>query len=330
MPDIPELPEVANFAAPLYVVFIVLEIVLISMRRAKGLYETKDASTSILMGLGSLIVPTLLGAVFIAGIYAVLFWFYQFAPVKWEFTLWSMLACFLLDDLRYYWSHRLQHTIRWGWADHVIHHSSQHFNLSTALRQPWFGFLKGYFILAIPLVLLGFHPGMVAFAASLNLVYQFFIHTESVGKMHPWIEAVFNTPSHHRVHHGRNPKYLDANYAGVLIIWDRLFGSFVEEDESEPVRYGIIKSVGTFNPLRVATHEYVAMAQDVSRKGLTTRQRLAYIFAPPGWSHDGSRKSSRLIKEEYVRKYPEFAGQPGLPRLQEGSDQLVPAVNQAE
>ncbi len=323
MPEMPNFPKVADYAAPLYVTFILLEITLVSMRRAKGLYETRDATTSILMGLGSVIMPTLVGGLFIGAIYAVLIWFYQFAPIKWEFSLWAFLICFLLDDLVYYWSHRFSHTIRWGWADHVIHHSSQHYNLSTALRQPWFSFIKGFFVLSIPLVLLGFHPGMIAFAGSVNLVYQFFIHTETVDKLHPWIEAVFNTPSHHRVHHGRNPRYLDANYAGVLIIWDRMFGTFVPEEKSEPVRFGIIKNLGTFNPLRVATHEYVAIAKDVMAADLTWRQRLAYIFAPPGWSHDGSRKGSRELKADFVRKHPDLAGKPGLPSLEKAT--LKPA-----
>ncbi|MCI5043114.1 MAG: sterol desaturase family protein [Aquisalinus sp.] len=315
MPEMPDLPKVEEFAGPIYMVLILLEIFLITGKRAKGIYETRDATVSVAMGLGSAVVPLLVGGAFLAGIYAILFWFYQFAPFKWEFTIWAFLACFLLDDLRYYWSHRFSHTIRWGWANHVIHHSSQHYNLSTALRQPWFSFTTGFFVLKIPLVLLGFHPAMIAFAGSVNLLYQFFIHTETVGRLHPWIESVFNTPSHHRVHHGRNPRYLDANYAGVLIVWDKMFGTFVPEDDSEPVRYGIIKSLGTFNPLRVATHEYVAIGQDISQRGLSLKQRLAYIFAPPGWSHDGSRKRSRALKADFVQKYPELAGQPGLPSL---------------
>ena len=312
MPEMPDLPDVSSFAGPVYILFIIVEIILIATSRAKGLYETRDATTSILMGTGSVISGIVSSVAVYGSIYAIFFWFYQFAPVKWEFGLWSFIACFILYDLKYYWLHRFSHTIRWGWANHVIHHSSQHYNLSTALRQPWFSFVTGFFIFTIPMVLLGFHPAMIAFAGTLNLFYQFFIHTETVGKMHPWIEAVMNTPSHHRVHHGRNPRYLDANYAGVLIIWDKMFGSFVPEEESEPVRYGIIQNIGTFNPLRVATHEYVAITKDVTRRGIRWKDRFAYLFAPPGWSHDGSRKGSRALKEAFVARHPELAGQPGL------------------
>ncbi len=280
MPQMPELPPISDYAAPLYVVFILLEIALISLKRARGIYETRDAVTSITMGLGSVIVPTLVGGLVIGGIYAVLFWFYQFAPYKWEFSIWSFLVCFILDDLKYYWSHRFRHTIRWGWASHVIHHSSQHYNLSTALRQPWFSFLNGMFFLAIPLVLLGFHPALIAFAGSVNLVYQFFIHTETVGKMHPWIEAVFNTPSHHSVHHGRNPRYLDSNYAGVLIIWDRMFGTFQEEVETP--RYGLKRDFDSQNPLKVWFSELPELFRNL-RDAKSAREVRMRLFGPPGW-----------------------------------------------
>nr|WP_205967479.1 sterol desaturase family protein [Aquisalinus luteolus]GGH98646.1 fatty acid hydroxylase [Aquisalinus luteolus] len=311
--DMPELPDIASYAAPIYVGLIVAEILFVHFSRAKGSYETRDASTSIAMGLGNVTSGIIFATTVYAGIFAFFLWIYRFAPVKWEFGILSLLACFVLDDLRYYWVHRFSHTIRWGWADHVIHHSSQHFNLSTALRQPWFSFAKGYFVSVIPLVLLGFHPAMIAFAGSINLFYQFFIHTEAVGKMPKWVEAVMNTPSHHRVHHGRNARYLDSNYAGVFIVWDRLFGTFVEEDDSHPVRYGLVKNIGTYNPLRVATHEYVGMWRDATLPGLSVKQRLAYVFAPPGWSHDGSRKSSADIKLDFISRHPDEAGKPGLP-----------------
>ena len=293
----PDLPDIAVFAAPVYVALIVAEIVYVHWRKTGGSYETRDAATSIAMGLGNVVSGVVFGITVYAAIFAVFLWLYQFAPVKWEFGWLSMIACFVLDDLRYYWVHRFSHTIRWGWADHIIHHSSQHFNLSTALRQPWFSVAKGYFVSVIPLVMLGFHPAMIAFAGSINLFYQFFIHTETVGRLPKPVEAVMNTPSHHRVHHGRNPRYLDANYAGVFIVWDRLFGTFVPEDATEPVRYGLVRNIGTFNPLRVATHEYVAIAKDATQPGLTLRQRLAYVFAPPGWSHDGSRMTSRQLQD---------------------------------
>ena len=313
MSDAFNLPDISSYAAPIYMVFIIGEILLVHGGRLKGDYEARDAATSITMGLGSLIVPLLLSTTIYAALYGFLFWVYQYRLITLPFSPWVLLVVFVLDDFRYYWSHRLQHIIRWGWANHVIHHSSQHFNFSTALRQPWASFLTGSFLLAVPLVLFGVHPAWLAFVYSINLFYQFFIHTETVDKLPRWIEAIFNTPSHHRVHHGRNPRYLDSNYAGVLIIWDKMFGTFVPEDSQEPVRYGIVKNIGTFNPFKVATHEYWAIIKDASRRGLSLGQRLAYIFAPPGWTHEGAHSTSREIKRRYVEEHPQRAGTPGLP-----------------
>src|SRR5262249_58796240 len=131
--------------------------------------------------------------------------------------------------------------------------------------EPWLGQITGLRLLAVPLAYVGFHPAMIAFAASLNLVYQFFLHTEAVRRLPKWIEAVFNTPSHHRVHHARNPRYLDANYAGTLIIWDRLFGSFIAEDPTDPPTYGLIHEIGTFNPVKIALHEWASIGKDLWR-----------------------------------------------------------------
>ncbi|MEM9421682.1 MAG: sterol desaturase family protein [Pseudomonadota bacterium] len=296
--DAPDLADISSFAAPVYVALILLEIVLIVRFRVRGDYEAKDARTSLLMGAGSLFVKIVFGGTIFAGITALYFWVYQYRMFEIGFAWWAFLVCFVLDDFVYYWNHRWEHTIRWAWANHVVHHSSQHFNLTTALRQPWFGFLKGFFVLSVPLVWIGFHPAMIAFVSSLNLFYQFFVHTEAIDKLPRPIELIFNTPSHHRVHHGKNPKYLDANYAGVLIIWDRMFGTFVPEDKDEPVSYGLVRDIGTFNPLRVAVHEYVSIVQDVLRPGLRWRERLGYIIARPGWSHDGGRQTSLDIKRD--------------------------------
>lgn len=290
------LPDIASYAAPIYVGLIVLEIVAIARLHGRGEYETRDTATSLLMGTGNLVFKVLLASSVLGGIAALFALTYQHRLFEIGFSPLAFIVCFILDDLSYYWAHRSQHEIRWGWASHVVHHSSQHYNLSTALRQPWFGFLSGYFLFSLPLIFLGFHPAMVAFVSSLNLFYQFFIHTEVVGRLPAPIEWLFNTPSHHRVHHGKNPRYLDANYGGVLIIWDRLFGTFVAEDDAEPVRYGLVRDIGTFNPFRVAVHEYVAIAQDIGRKGLSLGARLGYLLGRPGWSHDGSRRTSRDIK----------------------------------
>src|SRR3546814_77230 len=158
------------------------------------------------------------------------FFFKQKTAYEMRISDWSSDVC--SSDL--YVFHRAAHRVRWFWASHVIHHSSQHYNLSTALRQTWTGFFSLTFLFRLPLFLIGFPPAMVFFCAGLNLIYQFWIHTEAIGRMPRWFEAVMNTPSHHRVHHGVNPRYLDANYAGVFIIWDKMFGSFVPERDDDP------------------------------------------------------------------------------------------------
>lgn len=307
--DIEALPKVTELAIPFFVIAILAEIVAIRFLRARGAYETRDALTSLLMGVGNVVSGLLLG--FIA--YGVLIWFWQFRITELPAAWWAFVVAFILDDLRYYWYHRIAHRCRWVWAEHVNHHSSQHYNLTTALRQSWTGTFTGMFTLLIPLVLLGFHPNVLAFVAGFNLVYQFWIHTETIGKMWKPIELIFNTPSHHRVHHATNPRYLDANYAGTLIIWDRMFGSFVEELDEDMPRYGLVHNIATFNPLKVAFHEWAAMFRDAAQPGLTLGERLKYLFMPPGWTHDGSRDTSETIKARYVRLNPGEAGKPGLP-----------------
>ena len=304
-------PDVVNYAVPFFIAAILLELAWIVIKHRGGRYETRDALTSLLMGAGNVVSGILLG--FVAYGFYVWLWDYRLFDLG---TGWLVVAaCFILDDLRYYWYHRIAHRSRFVWAEHVNHHSSQHYNLTTALRQSWTGTFTFTWLLRAPLILLGFHPAMVIFVGGLNLIYQFWIHTEAIGKMPRWFEAVMNTPSHHRVHHGRNARYLDANYAGVLIIWDRMFGTFVPEQASEKPDYGLVHNLGTFNPLRVAFHEWLAMARDVVRPGLTLRQRLAYAFAPPGWSHDGSRAMTPEIKARHVARHPEDAGTPGFDQV---------------
>jgi sterol desaturase/sphingolipid hydroxylase (fatty acid hydroxylase superfamily) len=288
-------PDVVQMAVPLFVVAILLELAWITLKRRGGRYETRDALTSLAMGAGNVIEGLLLG--FVA---------YGYFTFMWQFRLFDpgtgvavIVLCFILNDLAYYWIHRFGHRIRWVWAAHVVHHSSQHYNLTTALRQTWTGTFTLMMLVKTPLILLGFHPAMVIFVSGLNLIYQFWIHTEAINKMPRWFEAVMNTPSHHRVHHGRNPRYLDANYAGVLIIWDKMFGTFVAEEETP--EYGLVFNLGTFNPLRVATHEWVGIFKDVFQRGITMGDRLKYMFAPPGWSHDGSRKTADMLKAEQIK-----------------------------
>ena len=287
--------DVVDLAVPMFVVTIVAEILLAKFRRVKAVYEVKDTATSLAMGFGSSVA----GALTAGAIFAVTMWAYQHRL----FTLpmnawWAWVGVFFLEDLTYYWFHRISHERRFWWASHVNHHTSQHYNLATALRQTWTGGVAGTWILWLPLVLFGFPPAMVAIQKGISLVYQYWVHTEAIRRFPRWFEAVFNTPSHHRVHHARNPRYLDANYAGILIIWDRLFGTFIPENDAEPCRYGIVHNLGDFNIFRVAFHEWVAIGKDLARSR-SQREVIGYIFGPPGWSPDGSRDTSASLKAQW-------------------------------
>jgi sterol desaturase/sphingolipid hydroxylase (fatty acid hydroxylase superfamily) len=292
-----KLPDPVTYAIPAFILLLIVEMV-VALRRDRSRYEARDTLTSLLLGTGSQVASALVGGMVVA----MAVWLHQYRlfdiGIGFKTWWWAWILCFFLDDLAYYVFHRSAHRVRWFWASHVIHHSSQHYNLSTALRQTWTGFLSLGFLFRLPLFLIGFPPAMVFFCAGLNLIYQFWIHTEAIKRLPKWFEAVMNTPSHHRVHHGVNPRYLDANYAGVFIIWDRMFGSFVAERDDEPVRYGIVKQLGSFNILWAAVHEWVGIAKDVWHA--PWRHKLSYMWREPGWSHDGSRATSAMIKERWA------------------------------
>ncbi|MGI9311513.1 MAG: sterol desaturase family protein [bacterium] len=198
---------------------------------------------------------------------------------------WSIAACIVLADLAYYCEHRATHRIGIGWATHTVHHSSPHFNLSVAYR---FGPLDAFvpFVFHLPLLLIGFDPAVVLLSESIVLLYQTFLHTEAVGKLPKPIEAVMNTPSHHRVHHGANPQYIDKNYAGIFIVWDKLFATFAEENEK--VVYGITDPIHSVNPLVVFFHGLTRLARQVATaKGI--RNKAEHLIRPPGWMpHESS------------------------------------------
>jgi sterol desaturase/sphingolipid hydroxylase (fatty acid hydroxylase superfamily) len=193
---------------------------------------------------------------------------------------WAYAAAILGWDFVYYWNHRASHESRWLWAVHVVHHSSERYNLSTALRQP----VAEGVTLSVPyglLALAGVRPALIEQARGINLIYQFWIHTEAIKKL-GWVERVFNTPSHHRVHHGSNRQYLDRNHGSILILWDHLFGTFEEEDE--PVVYGLTKNIDSYNPVTIAAHEWVDMTEDVA-SARTWRDRWSYVLRRPGWAY---------------------------------------------
>lgn len=284
-------PNLIYWAIPFFVAFILLEVAISAWQQRK-LYEAKDAFSSIAMGLGN-VVTGLLSKFIVFWVFTLL---HQWALFDLKYQWWVWLLAFFGDDLSYYWFHRYSHNIRFFWASHVVHHSSQFYNLSTALRQTWTGNFSGTFVFWLWMPLLGFEPLMVIFLQSISLLYQFWIHTEVINRLPAWYESIFNTPSHHRVHHSSQPEHLDKNHAGILIIWDRLFGTFKLEEE--PPKYGLTRNIKTFNPLVIATHEWCDMIRDVWRY---PQYSWSYLFGPPGWSHDGSRKTSQQLAEEQAK-----------------------------
>jgi len=286
----------------------IAESVLTRRKQLLG-YERRDTAASLAMGIGNVLIDLLWKGTALAGFE--LLRRHALFEIGTGVAAWVLLL--FVEDFLYYWNHRFHHESRFLWAAHVNHHSSQHYNLSTALRQSWttpFTFLLFYW----PLPLLGFDPAMALAAHSVNRLYQFWIHTEAIRTLGP-LEWVFNTPSHHRVHHGKNVRYLDANYGGILIVWDRLFGSFVQE--TEPVRYGLTKDIDTFNPLKIAFHEWAAIARDMARPN-PLRLRLGYFFRAPGWSPDGSTLTAKQMKAalEPLRSAPPVAGGGGMARTE--------------
>ncbi len=274
-------------AVPLFALTIGLEAWYSVWRKADR-YESVDTWTNIFIGFVSLAFGAAFGYIldfFYTGLYSI-------APYQMPMnTVWAWVLLLFVDDFAYYWFHRASHESRLFWNFHVVHHSSEHFNLSVAVRQSWFGG-AAHWIFYIPMGLLGFPLWAFLTMHGFNLIYQYWIHTPFIKSIGP-LEYVMNTPAHHRVHHAVNEKYLDKNYAGVFIIWDRMFGSF--EPETEEPRYGIIKPVKSFNWVWINTHAWFEMFEAMKeRKSLSGKLRC--IFASPNM--DFVEKSTNPLNYE--------------------------------
>jgi sterol desaturase/sphingolipid hydroxylase (fatty acid hydroxylase superfamily) len=281
--------DLIQYAIPGFIILLVAEVI-VTARQQKDYYDAKDTAGSLAMGIGNVIVG-FVGKAIVFGAYTLVYQFRFFTVDMSQWWAWIIL--FFVDDFSYYWFHRISHSSRYFWASHVVHHSSMKYNLGTALRQTWTGNLSGAFIFWIWLPLVGFSPVAIMTMQAISLLYQFWIHTEHINRFPAPIEFIFNTPSHHRVHHGSDLAYLDKNHAGVLIIWDRMFGTF--EPERHRPTYGLTTNINSHNPVRIAFHEWVAIGQDMRRAG-SWRVALGYLFGPPGWSHDGSRKTTKQLR----------------------------------
>lgn len=285
--------EPTVLAIPFFGLIIVVELYLSYTMQSHN-YKKLDVFGSISMGIGSILV----GIVTKGFIFLIYSFVFQYRLFDFEMTWPILIVLFFLDDFCYYWFHRISHGSRFLWASHSIHHSSQKYNLTTALRQTWTGDLTGTFLFWIALPFIGFAPEWVMVMKSISLIYQFWIHTELLNKFPKWIEFIFNTSSHHRVHHAIQDQYLDRNHAGVLIIWDRMFGTFVPEEE-KPI-YGLVKNINTYNPLNIAFYEWWQILKDL-RMNVGFFTKLKYVFYPPGWSHDNSRMTSAKLRSQYYK-----------------------------
>jgi sterol desaturase/sphingolipid hydroxylase (fatty acid hydroxylase superfamily) len=275
-----KLPDLIALAVPAFVLLVTLEAIADAVMR-RDLYEIKDTAASLTMGVGNLLVNLLAKALQFF-IFTVL---HRFAIFHIGYQWWAWALIFFADDFTYYWFHRVSHECRLFWASHVVHHSSQRYNLSTALRQTWTGSFMGFiFWLWMPLV--GFPPAMIMTIGAISLLYQFWIHTELIRSMGP-VERVLNTPAHHRIHHASNARYLDRNHGGTLIVWDKLFGTFAPEDPSDAPRFGLTKNIRTYSPIRIAFHEWSDMVRDAWRAP-DWRSKFLYVFGNPGWRPEPS------------------------------------------
>jgi sterol desaturase/sphingolipid hydroxylase (fatty acid hydroxylase superfamily) len=281
---------------PIFLLAFAIEWQVMRKRRQLAQFDWKDILTNLSLGSSYQVFELIAHVVFVG---ATVGWIWQHRLFSIDINAWTVLPAFVAMEFCYYWFHRCSHRVRWFWSAHVVHHSGERMNMCTAMRQSMLYVLTGWWLFFMPLVILGIHPAVVFLLYGCDLFYQFFIHTESIGKLHPLIEYIFDTPSNHRAHHGRNDCYIDRNYGGVLIIFDRLFGTYVEEQET--VDYGIKRQVYSHNLLVLNFHEFIDMWRDVLQPG-TLAQKLKHLWGPPEYVRPtaavkDSRKPARQAAE---------------------------------
>ena len=281
-------------STPLYAIVIGLEILLSSIQKRSS-YTIKDTAQNIYLMLLNAGLDLLFRGIYIG---IILSFFYSHRLFDLRVTWWYWVLLFVFEDFMYYWLHRVDHHCRLFWATHVTHHSSEKFNLTVGFRssvmEPLYRFI--YFI---PIAFCGFKPWDIAFVYAATQIWGILVHTEKIKKL-GWLEYILVTPSHHRVHHASNPRYLDKNMGMFLIIWDKLFGSFqpeLPESAYQPMKYGLTKSIEKENAVTIVFHEWRNILNDLLRKDISWKNKLGYLFGPPGWSHDGSRLTSDQLRE---------------------------------
>jgi len=267
-----ESPNLIVWAIPVMFFFVVLEY-LISNRQHKSYYDTKETFGSTLVGLGNVGIGVL--------IKTMLFYFfilaYNLVPWRMEMSWWAFIPCYIIFDFCSYWAHRISHHLRILWATHIAHHSGEHFNLTISFRLSWVQYVKIIFFL--PVALMGFHPIIIFVTNQIAILFQFWVHTEYIRKLHPAVEYIFATPSNHRVHHGSQEKYMNKNFGATFIIWDRMFNTYQKEEEQ--VNYGITHNiVRKYDPIEINFHEYVDIIRDV-KNSTSLKEALFYVFGDP-------------------------------------------------
>jgi sterol desaturase/sphingolipid hydroxylase (fatty acid hydroxylase superfamily) len=281
------------FAAPIHIIVILFEM-FYSYKTDKHIYDTKDTITNVYLAMLNFGFDILMKAIAIG----VMFFFFNHRLFEFSYTsIWYWVGVFLLQDFAYYVHHYVDHHSRFFWAVHVTHHSSEKFNISTGFRSPVLQPLYRYVFFA-PLAFIGFNPWHIMSAYAIFQIYGTWVHTTTVGKL-GFLEWFLVTPSHHRVHHASNDRYLDRNMGMGLIIWDRIFGTFEEEDEKyEPIRFGLTEKIDNRGPVNIVIHEWRAILKDASQADIKFSDRLKYMFYPPGWSHKGEFKTSSILRAE--------------------------------
>lgn len=264
-----DLPNIIVYAAPVMILLVVVEWV-ISNYKKRNYYDGKDTLAATVIGLGNVAISAVLKIT----TFAIVLFFYNLVSWSIPIVWWSFILCFIWIDFWRYWAHRVAHENRFWWATHITHHSSEKYNWSVSFRLGWTQHIKIIFF--IPVALAGFHPVVFFICHQIAVLYQFWIHTEYIRKMPKPIEYIFTTPSHHRVHHARNDKYLDKNYGSTFIIWDRIFGTF--QPEQEQADYGITKPVNSYNPVFLCFHEWMDILRDIKNsKSLKEAYVLTFI-----------------------------------------------------
>ena len=280
-------------STPIYFIIIGLEILLAHLHFTKK-YNWRNVASNVYLMLLNSVIDLAFRLVYLA----ILQFFYVHSVITLQEGVFYWIILLLAEDFLYYWLHRFDHSIRLFWAVHVTHHSSQHMNFTVGFRSSVFQPLYR-FVYFIPLAWLGYSPLNIAFMYSATQIWGIFVHTEIIKKM-GWLENILVTPSHHRVHHASNPKYLDKNMGMFLIIWDKIFGTFQPElpaEEYQPIKYGLTSNVENPNAVSIVFHEWKNIGDDVSRKDISWKDKIRYVFMPPGWSHDGSRHTSNKMRE---------------------------------